>query len=177
VNSPNTRRKISNHKIINKHIQEIALRSAAHQILFTQTRNLRRLVGFPQTLISGFLSSALSINLLTDDQEYNHISSQVALAMSLASFVLCVTEQYFRLFEKEASHDMSSKLYTSLLRTVQLQSINRRQGANEFDIYTDIVQQMNVIEQYELPIPPKVIRQIKKDNVYLDMVQLTPQSR
>ena len=156
--------------MIYEHMKEIALRSASHHILFTKTRTLRRLVGFPQTLISGFLSSALSIGLITDNHKHQHITDKLSLSMSLISFILCVTEQYFRLSEKESSHDMSSKLYTSLLRNIQLQLVNRRQGVTEHDIYTDIVQQMNVIEQYELPIPKAIMDVVKKEACYLDLV-------
>jgi hypothetical protein len=159
-------------ELIHTHMKELAFRSAAHQILFTKIRKLRWLVGFPQTLMSGFLSSALSVNLLTDDHVYHNVSTKVALAMSLTSFILRVTEQYFRLFEKETSHDMSSKLYNTLLRNIQLQYINRRNGISDFDIYTDIVQQMNVIEQYELPISTQLLDSVRANPHYLDLIQI-----
>ena len=64
--------------------------------------------------------------------------------------------------KKFQSHDLSSKLYTTLLRSIESTLIkNGLDKDAKRDLFKEIASQMSIIEQYETPVPHKIDKKIR----------------
>ena len=155
-------------KIINSHLSEIQLRIIGH----TQSANMYELrekyIGYPVTILSSFLTSTLMINLGNKNAKSRNAVEYLTLTLSIFSFLFSVSRQYFDFAKKYQSHDLSSKLYTTLLRSVEVRLIkNHIDKEEKRDIFKDIVDQMSIIEQYETPIPYYIDKNIRDNHAKL----------
>jgi uncharacterized protein YhhL (DUF1145 family) len=148
--------------ILIDNLKLVAVRIQSHQLSYMHYRSLRRLLGFPRTLISGFLSSALSVNLFTPQP--SEATSYVMFALAVSEFVLNLVLQYFMFTSKEKHHDMSVKLYTTLFRTVQMKLLkNNFSPGEKKELLQDMLGQLAILEQYEDVVPERFQNQAEND--------------
>jgi hypothetical protein len=144
-------------KLINEHLSEIQLRIIGHKRSATMYLTREKVIGYPVTILSAFLTSTIMMSIANDDISNEMILKYVNIALSVLSFLFSVSRTYLNYAEKFQSHDLSSKLYTTLLRSVEVRLIkNHLDKEEKRDIFKDIVDQMSIIEQYETPIPNKI---------------------
>lgn len=156
-------------ELILEHLNKVAVRIRAHDLLFLHYRKVRQLLGYPQIVLSGFLTSVLSVQAFAFTN-MSVVAQYVEFLMAAVVFFLNLTSQYFHLAEKEADHDLNAKLYTTLLRSTQIRLMKANIVEQERgEIFRDLVAQMNVIEQFELPIPPAYTRQAESnpESIYI----------
>ena len=73
------------------------------------------------------------------------------------SFLFSVSRDYLNFSHRFQSHDLSEKLYTTLLRTIEVRLMKNNIDTEErHNIFKDIVDQMSIIEQYETSIPTNI---------------------
>ena len=138
--------------LINEELATISTLADAHKAVAEKFRRNRRLLEYPQTLLAGFLSSALAANASAGPNA--PIGSLTMLGLSTTVFVLNVTLKHFKYADREAEHDTSSKQYTNILRLVQVRLIRNNLSLEQRkDIFAEIIGQCSLIEQYELPLP------------------------
>jgi hypothetical protein len=158
-------------KLINEHMSEIQLRIVGHTRAAGTYERREKIIGYPVTILSSFVSSTILMSISTDPDSDQTIIKSISLALSLISFFLSVSRDYLNYARKFQSHDLSSKLYTTLLRSVEVRLINSDLEKDEKrDIFKDIIDQMSIIEQYETPVPAYIDRQVRKDNAVMNDV-------
>jgi hypothetical protein len=97
------------------------------------------------------------MSISSDDNFNKDIIKYVSLCLSTTSFLFSMSREYFNFAKKCQSHDLSSKLYTTLLRYIE--SILIKNGLDtqaKRELFNDIIGQMSIIEQYETPIPVEI---------------------
>jgi hypothetical protein len=153
--------------LIHMHVCEIQLRILCHKHAAALYDSRDRLIGYPTTILSSFTTSAIMLSLSnnSDELEFNYIE-YVSLGLSIASFLFNASRDYLNFSKKFQSHDLSSKLYTSLLRSVEIRLINKNiDDAEKRDIYKDIVDQMSIIEKYELIVPKHIDLKVRMADI------------
>lgn len=157
--------------LINQHMCEIQLRILGHSKAAIAYEKKENLLGYPVTILSSFLTSSIMLSVSTDTGYNKFIIKYISLTLSIILFLSSISRNYFNFSRKFQSHDLSSKLYTSLLRFTEVRLtksvINKTEKQ---DIFKDIVSQMSIIEQYERPIPSKINTCIRKEKELLDCV-------
>jgi hypothetical protein len=144
-------------KLINEHLSEIQIRIIGHNRASALYNKLDKIIGYPVTILSSFLSSTIMMSI-TSDNEYNMtIIKYISLILALTSFIFSISRDYLNYSRKFQSHELSSKLYTTLLRSIEVRLIKEHLSNDEKrDIFKDIVDQMSIIEQYENPVPDSI---------------------
>jgi hypothetical protein len=147
----------SSSQLIDEHLQEIQVRINGHLQSALRYENRDRIIGYPVTLLSSFVASALMLNLSQENSHNQTAVDIVGFSFAVTSFVLSLSRDYLKYTTKFQAHDVSSKLYTNLLRSIEVRLIgNHITMADKRDMFKDIVDQMSIIEQYELPIPSDI---------------------
>ena len=155
--------------LINEHLFEIKLRILSHTKSALLYEKREKIIGYPITILSSFLSSTIMLEISNNDNIIKSIFSYISLCLSIISFLLSISRQYFEFSKKFQSHDLSSKLYTNLLRSFEVRLIKNHINNDErHEIFKDIVDQMSIIEQYEIPIPEKIDKKIRLEYETLD---------
>lgn len=151
--------------LINEHMNEIQLRIIGHNRSSILYERRDKIMGYPVTILSSFLASSIMISITDDSSSDKYIVKYISLTLSIISFLLSVSRDYLNFARKFQSHDLSSKLYTTLLRSVEVRLINNHLDNDEKrDIFKDIIDQMSIIEQYEIPVPCNIDSEIRKDH-------------
>ena len=108
------------------------------------------------------LSSALMMNISSNAEE-SYTIKIISLIISIVAFILSASREYLNYARRFQSHDLSSKLYTTVLRSTEVRLIKNHIDRDEKrDIFKDIVDQMTIIEQYETPIPDTIEKQVRR---------------
>ena len=148
--------------LINENLNEIKIRIIAHTTAAMIYEKREKYLGYPITILSSFLSSTIMLEISNKNNEASNLFMYISLGLSVFSFLLSISRQYFDYAKKFQSHDLSSKLYTTLLRSVEVRLIKNHIDSEERrDIFKDIVDQMSIIEQYETPIPKNINKKIR----------------
>lgn len=156
-------------KLINDHLNEIQLRIIGHTRAAIMYEKQEKVLGYPVTILSSFITSAIMMSITSDDDHNKDAIKYISLSLSILSFLFSVSRDYLNFARKFQSHDLSSKLYTTLLRSTEVRLIkNHLTKEDKRDIFKDIVDQISIIEQYETPIPGKIDKKIRKDNVLMN---------
>jgi hypothetical protein len=143
--------------LIDEHLQEIQVRINGHSTAALRYQQRDRILGYPVTLLSSFVASTFMINISSDKNNDQNIVNIIGFSLSLISFVLSLSRDYLNDNIKFQAHDISSKLYTTLLRSIEIRLIGSHITiAEKRDMFKDIIDQMSIIEQYELPIPADI---------------------
>ncbi len=154
-------------QLIDEHIQEIQFRINSHTTAALRFKKRDRMIGYPVTLFSSFIASTLMMNVSQDSNNNQKAVDIAGFSLSVVSFIMSLSRDYLKYGEKYQAHDVSSKLYTSLLRSVEVRLIEGDISTEERrDMFKDIIDQMSIIEQYELPIPGDISEEIRGE-VYL----------
>jgi hypothetical protein len=157
-------------KLINEHLSEIQIRIIGHNRASVVYRKFDKIIGYPVTILSSFLSSTIMMTIVSDNEYNMKIIKYISLVLSLSSFVCSISRDYLNYSSKFQSHELSSKLYTTLLRSIEVRLIKSHlDDAEKRDIFKDIVDQMSIIEQYETPVPD-IINSKLMDDQHLMMV-------
>lgn len=144
----------SSSQLIDEHLQEIQVRSDGHAKAALRYEKRDRILGYPVTLFSSFLASTLMMGLTQTKENDRTVINSVSLCLSIVSFVLSLSRDYLKYTTLFQAHDISSKLYTNLLRSIEVRLIgNHITPDDRRDMFKDIIDQMSIIEQYELAIP------------------------
>lgn len=152
-------------KLINENISEIQLRIIGHTTAAASYERLDKIIGYPITILSSFTASTIMMSLSNDPKKDKQIIEIASLIMSVTSFFLSISRNYLNYAKRSQSHDLSSKLYTTILRSVEVRLINTMLESNEYrNIFKDIVDQMSIIEQYEIPVPHNIDKQVRINN-------------
>lgn len=159
-------------KLINEHMSEIQLRIIGHTRAAISYEKKEKIIGYPVTILSSFLTSAIMMSISGDESNDKDVIKYISLILSITSFLFSVSRDYLNFSKKFQSHDLSSKLYTTLLRSVEVRLINNNLGKDEKrDIFKDIVDQMSIIEQYETPVPVKIDSNVRREHA--EMMEYT----
>jgi hypothetical protein len=154
--------------LIEEHLSEIQLRIIGHMRSANMYEKREKIIGYPVTILSSFLSSTIMMTITAGTETPVYIK-YISLGLSLTSFLLSVSRDYFGFAKKSQQHDLSSKLYTTLLRSMEVRLIKNHLNKNDKrDMFKDIVDQMSIIEQYETPVPSIVERKIREENTLLN---------
>jgi hypothetical protein len=152
-------------KLINEHLSEIQLRIVGHTRAAISYEKKDKIIGYPVTILSSFITSATMMSIMEDKSNDSNIIKYISLSLSIASFLFSVSRDYLNFAKKHQSHDLSAKLYTTLLRSVEVRLIKNHLGKEDKrDIFKDIVDQMSIIEQYETPIPSGIDNKVRGEN-------------
>lgn len=152
-------------KMINENMNEIQLRIIGHTRASILYERREKIMGYPVTILSSFLASSIMLSITDDTSNNQYIIKYISLTLSIVSFLLSVSRDYLNFARKFQSHELSSKLYTTLLRSVELRLINNNLDNDERrDIFKDIIDQMSIIEQYEIPIPVNIDSVVRIEN-------------
>ena len=150
--------------LLNKHLYEIQLRIIGHIKSEAYYDRRDRILGYPVAILSSFVSSTIMMSINDDSSYDKDIIKYIGLSMSITSFMCSITRDYLNFSKKVQSHDLSAKLYTSLLRSTEVRLIkNNLTDDEKIDIFKDLVDQMSIIEQYETPIPDHINIKITDD--------------
>jgi len=142
---------MSSTELIEEHLHQIRNKIDAHTMASEVYARRERYIGYPTSVLSGFLASALLMEFDSEGSQWVKIAT---VAMSVIMFFLSTTQNYLGYGKLCQSHDTSSKLYTTLLRGVELRLVAKKIKADEKrDIFKDILEQMSIIEQFESPLP------------------------
>jgi hypothetical protein len=153
-------------KLINEHMSEIQLRIIGHTRAAISYEKKEKIIGYPVTILSSFLTSAIMMSISGDSDSDKDVIKYISLTLSITSFLFSVSRDYLNFARKFQSHDLSSKLYTTLLRSVEVRLINSHLDKDEKrDIFKDIVDQMSIIEQYEIPVPSSIDSNVRRDHI------------
>ena len=109
----------------------------------------------------------MSITIDDEDSYNKSLIKYVSLGMSISSFFMSVSRNFLEYGKKYQSHDLSSKLYTTLLRSIEVRLISINQEYTKRSLFKEIVDQMSIIEQYERPIPPHIDRKVRMENLLM----------
>jgi len=158
-------------KLISRHLHEIQLRIIGHNRAALMYDKQDRCLGFPVTILSTFIASTLMMSINSDEIYDKQIIKYVGLVLSILSFFFNVTRDYLKLARKFQSHDLSAKLYTTVLRSTEVCLIKDNLSNEEKkDIFKDIVNQMSIIEQYETDIPYSISSKIIDENIFISNI-------
>jgi hypothetical protein len=150
----------SSSQLIDEHLQEIQVRINGHMKAALRYEKRDRIIGYPVTLLSSFVASTLMLNISSHSNKQT--ANVVGFILSVVSFVLSLSRDYLKYTTKFHAHDVSSKLYTNLLRSIEVRLIGYDITiGDKRDMFKDIVDQMSIIEQYELPIPNDINRDVR----------------
>lgn len=163
-------------KLINEHITEIRLLIIGHTRAAKSFEKREKIIGYPVTILSSFVSSTIMMGITSDPKNDQSILRIISLVMSVTSFFLSISRDYLNYARRRQSHDLSSKLYTTLLRSVEARLIDGtiRALTNEdrCDIFKDIVDQISIIEQYESPVPNRIDKYVRIDINTIDDISI-----
>lgn len=153
-------------KLIDEHLKEIQLRIIGHTRAATIYENRDKFFGYPSTILSSFTSSTILLSIAVDnDVDFNKKTIKyVSLGMSITSFFISVSRNFLEYSKKYQSHDLSSKLYTTLLRSIEVRLISINKEYTKRSLFKEIVDQMSIIEQYERPIPHSIDQKVRSEN-------------
>lgn len=141
-------------KLINEHLSEIQLRILGHRMSASIFDNREQMITFPITILATFIASSIMIDLSGDENTFKKYIKYTGLIVSFALGLLNELRKYFNYAEAHKEHDLSAKLYTTLLRSIEVRLIKQKISKEEKqDIFKDIINQMSIIEQYEPDIP------------------------
>lgn len=152
---------ISPSRLIEQHLAEIRKRIDLHDKSSQYYDYWHKVMGFPIKLISGFLSSTMMYTIASHNNQYVNV---INLIMSSSLFVLSTSKEHLKYEEKNKSHDISSKLYTNLLRSIEKRLSIKKAGDSDIspeeknDMFKDLVEQMTIIEQFDLIIPSNIAK-------------------
>jgi hypothetical protein len=158
-------------KLINEHLNEIQLRIVGHTRSAKMYEKKDKIIGYPVTILSSFLTSSIMMSITNDNDssKSKSIIKYISLTLAILSFLFSVSRDYLNYSRKFQSHDLSSKLYTTLLRSTEVRLIkNNLDEAERRDIFKDIVDQMSIIEQYETPIPSRIDNKVRIERELLE---------
>ena len=146
-------------------MSEIQLRIIGHTRAAISYEKKEKVIGYPVTILSSFLTSAIMMSITGDSSNDRDVIKYISLTLSITSFLFSVSRDYLNFARKFQSHDLSSKLYTTLIRSVEVRLINNHLDNDEKrDIFKDIVDQMSIIEQYETPVPAGIDSKVRRDH-------------
>ena len=153
-------------RLINNHLKEIQLRIIGHTRAATIYENRDKIFGYPSTIISSFTSSTILMSItMNGDNDFNKKTIRyVSFIMSITSFFMSVSRNFLEYSKKYQSHDLSSKLYTTLLRSIEVRLISLNKEYTKRSLFKEIVDQMSIIEQYERPIPHNIDQKVRSEN-------------
>jgi hypothetical protein len=154
-------------RLINDHLKEIQLRIIGHTRAASIYESRNKFFGYPATIISSFTSSSILMSITMDDSnDFNKKTIKyISLAMSITSFFIGVSSNFLEYSKKYQSHDLSSKLYTTLLRSTEVRLISEKKEYTPRALFKEIVDQMSIIEQYEIPIPNSIDQKVRSENI------------
>ena len=151
-------------QLIDEHLQEIQVRADGHARAAALYERRDRIIGYPVTLLSSFIASTLMMGLTYNKETDGVVLNAVSLGLSVVSFVLSLSRDYLRYTSLFQAHDISSKLYTNLLRSIEVRLIgNHITQEDKRDMFKDIIDQMSIIEQYELAIPDAINKLVRSE--------------
>lgn len=154
---------LDSNQVISEHLREIQLRIVGHTRAALSYEKKDKIIGYPVTILSSFLTSSIMLTLTSGENAERYIIKYISLTLSILSFLFSVSRDYLNYSKKFQSHDLSSKLYTTLFRSIEVRLIHETSQQENRDIFHDIVNQMSIIEQYETPIPEKIDRTIREN--------------
>jgi hypothetical protein len=170
----NTPSDINPIKLINEHLNEVQLRIIGHTRAANIYEKRDNCFKFPTTLLSSFTASSIMMSITMDDSDDDFdlkLIKYFSLMLSIISFFLSIFRNFLEYPKKYQSHDLSSKLYTTLFRSIKVRLIEGDQKKiNHRYIFKEIVDQMSIIEQYERPVPHKLDQNIRKGNEELQLI-------
>jgi hypothetical protein len=153
--------------LISEHLNEMQLRMIGHTRAAILYEKKEKILGFPVTIISSFTTSSIMLDMTKDNDKTDnslYYIKYISLILSIISFVFSILRDYLNYAKRFQSHDLSSKLYTTLVRSVEVRLIKTHLSKEDRqDIFKDIVDQMSIIEQYETPIPHNILARVRKE--------------
>jgi hypothetical protein len=155
-------------KLINEHLDELQYRILGHRTSSIIYKNREKIITFPITILTTFIASSIMIDL-SDSKSTSTFKTYIKYTGLMISFLLGLLNELRKYFDYQTAHkehDLSGKLYTTLLRSIEIRLIkNKLNKTDKQDIFQDIINQMSIIEQYEPDIPTKIDTKIRGSKI------------
>lgn len=165
------------YKIINEHLVEIQRKSIGHDLAAHRYHTYDRILGYPVVVLSAFITSSFMV-LLFVDNDNGKITNYIGLILSAISFLMGLSREYLDFYRLFNEHDISSKLYNALLRSIELRIMPTNINNDDYkDIFKDMVDQMSIIERYERFIPSDIEKKISKQHIVPRSIRLNENKR
>ena len=152
-------------ELLRNNIKTVNDRIGCHNIENERYERYDKIMGYPITLLSIFISSSIMFNINANDK-----SVAVEIMGLIISFILSflsVSREFLNYARKGAEHKVSCKLYTTLLRNIETRLMkNELTNVEKKEIFRDLVAQISLIEQYELPIKSKTMERVRKNSIH-----------
>lgn len=131
-----------------------------HDIMFRRYRRYDKWLGFPVMFFTAITATSL-IGLYTQDNPNKNVMLTSIILSSLA-FVISTTQKFLNYTDKYHKHDTSSKLYNRLNREIKYVLRKNHIDADKLrDLLGDVDRELSLIEEYEEPIPYKLMKKIE----------------
>ena len=125
-----------------------------------------QIITFPITILATFIASSIMVDLSGDSNKLKTYIKYTGLFISFFLGLLNELRKYFDYTTAHKEHDLSAKLYTTLLRSVEVRLIkNTLTKDDKQDIFKDIINQMSIIEQYEPDIPGYIDAKVRDSTI------------
>ena len=158
-------------EVILDNLKTILVRMESHQLCFLHYGKLRRCLEFPRSMITAFLSSTLSVNIISEKR--SPLASYASFSLAAISLALDVIIRYCDFHPKEKQHDQSYKLYTTLFRSAQVKILqNHLSPKDKTTMLQDMLSQLSILEEYEEFVPTKFVTQAEKNPHVYDKLKL-----
>jgi hypothetical protein len=145
---------------LNEHLREIQMRILGHTRAAYNYDQYEKYLGYPTIILTSLISSSLMASL--NQSGSNHGIEIFAFVLSILTFLLNVSQNYFAFGKKHNSHDLSAKLYITIMRNVETKTIgDRLKHKEKAEIFKEMISQMSIIEQYEKSVPMSISRDIR----------------
>ena len=148
-------------ELIKESIDDIKIKSKAHDIMFRKYRQIDKLIELPSIIFDAIVSTSLFF-YFTQENPVNWVII-LAIILSSTSFIISTIRKFYNFTYKYHSHDSSSKLYNQVHREIQMVLIKNHLDHDIYrDLYGDTVKQISIIEEYEEPLSFRLIESIRK---------------
>lgn len=153
-------------KLIFNNLNEIHIRVIGHTRSSTLFIFYDKLISYPVLILSSSIISTILLSL--SNYNFAFIIRYISLALAILAFLFNITRDFLKYSYKAQSHSTSAKLYTHLLRTIEMRLIKSNADEHK-NIFQDLIEQISIIETYEIDIPYSIDNNVRNNYVLLNI--------
>jgi hypothetical protein len=153
---------INTAKLIHNTLDDIQIRIIGHSRTSKIYENRDKIFSYPVTLLSSSTVSTILMSISVSGPGVI-IIKYISLSLAIMAFLFSITRDYLKFSHIAQSHNMSSKLYTTLLRTIEMRLIKNNSVEEQKNIFQDLIEQVSIIETYEISIPYEIDTDIRNN--------------
>ena len=157
---------INTAKLIHNSLDDIQIRIIGHSRTYKLYESRDKIFSYPVTLLSSSTVSTILMSISVSGPGVI-IIKYISLTLAIMAFLFSITRDYLKFSHIAQSHNMSSKLYTTLLRTMEMRLIKNNSIEEQKNIFQDLIEQVSIIETYEISIPYDIDNDIRNNYALL----------